>query len=127
MKEEKKEIPIKLTTESSYREEGKLASDELKRINRYKTHKNEIKAKSKTSESQSENDEETKKSDFKSFFLSRIETFENNTLSPVAGNNNESLAELNNEKEIFSLGKNALDVAFNIEVEADIIKKNKKK
>ena len=128
MKEEKKEIPIKPNTESSNREEGKLASDELKRINRYKAHKTEIKPKTKTSESQSENDEEPKKSDFKSVFLSKIETYENNTLSTFPGNNNnESLAELNNEKEVFSLGKNALDVAFNIEVEADIIKKNKKK
>ena len=125
MKEEKKEIFVKPNTESSYREDGKLASDELKKINKYKAYKNEIKSKSSVSES--ENDKNIKKSDFRAYFLSRISNYENNTISPVAGNNNESLAELNNEKEIFSLGKNALDVAFNIEVEADILKKNKKR
>ena len=123
-KQEKQENPVKPNTESSYREDGKLAPDELKRINKYIAHKNEIK--SKSSESHSENDEEPKKSDFKSYFLSKIATYENSTLSPIAGNNNESLAEVNNDKEIVSLGKNALDVAFNIEVEANILKKNKK-
>ena len=43
MNEEKKEIIQKTFIHSSSREEGKLDSDELKNISKYKSYKNEIK------------------------------------------------------------------------------------
>ena len=87
MNEEKKEIIQKTFIHSSSREEGKLASDELKNISKYKSYKNEIKSKS---------------NEFKTYFLSKIKSYENNTISAV-GMNNDSFYEANNSKEIFSL------------------------
>ena len=122
MKEEKKEIIPKPYTDSSNREEGKLASDEVKNINRYKSYKNEQKSKLMISEEGKEKNQ--RKNEFKTYFLSKITTFENNNAYQT-GLNNESLGYLNTEKEILSLGKKVSDIAFNIEIEADILKKGK--
>ena len=48
------------------------------------------------------------------------------TISAV-GMNNDTFYDGNNEKEIFSLGKKASEVAFDIDVEAEILKKVKEK
>ena len=122
MKEEKKEIIPKPYTDSSNREEGKLASDEVKNINRYKSYKNEQKSKLMISEEGKEKNQ--RKNEFKTYFLSKITTFENNNAYQT-GLNNESLGYLHTEKEILSLGKKVSDIAFNIEIEADILKKGK--
>ena len=124
MKDEKNDNYPKPFTESSSREDGKLASDEIKHINKYKAHKNEMKLKSSISGSGKE--KLPKKNEFKSFFLSKITSYENNILSQPA-NNNESLPDFYNDKETFSLGKNVSEVTFNIDIEADILKKSKGK
>ena len=128
MKEEKKEIIQKPFTDSSYREEGKLASDEIKNINKYKSYKNDIKSKSSLSGEEKDKNEAKNDSnnDYKSYFLNKIKSYENNTTSAV-GMNNDSFYEANNSKEIFSLGKKISEVSFNIDVEADILKKGKGK
>ena len=124
MKEEKKENIPKPFTDSSTREEGKLASDELKNINRYKAYKNEHKSIQNMSGVGKEKN--YKNDDFKTYILSKISTYENNTVSQV-GMNNESLGFLNNERELLSLGKKVSEVTFNIEIEADILKKGKRR
>ena len=124
MKEEKNEIAANPLSDSSSREDGKLASDELKNINRYKAYKNELNQKLNISGIGREKN--LNKFDYKSYFLTKITTHENNSSSPGV-NNNESLGELNNDKEIVSLGKNVSEVSFNIDVEAEILKKGKKK
>ena len=122
MNEEKKEIIQKTFIHSSSREEGKLASDELKNISKYKSYKNEIKSKS----SLSEEEKNKKDNEYKTYFLSKIKSYENSTISAV-GMNNDTFYDGNNEKEIFSLGKKASEVAFDIDVEAEILKKGKRK
>ena len=124
MKEEKNEIAANPLSDSSSREDGKLASDELKNINRYKAYKNELNQKLNISGIGREKN--LNKFDYKSYFLTKITTHENNSSSPGV-NNNESLGELNNDKEIVSLGKNVSEVSFNIDVEAEILKNGKKK
>ena len=124
MKEEKNEIAANPLSDSSSREDGKLASDELKNINRYKAYKNELNQKLNISGIGQEKN--LNKFDYKSYFLTKITTHENNSSSPGV-NNNESLGELNNDKEIVSLGKNVSEVSFNIDVEAEILKKGKRK
>ena len=124
MKEEKNEIAANPLSDSSSREDGKLASDELKNINRYKAYKNELNQKLNISGIGREKN--LNKFDYKSYFLTKITTHENNSSSPGV-NNNESLGELNNDKEIVSLGKNVSEVSFNIDVEAEILKKGKRK
>ena len=119
MKDEKNDNFPKPFTDSSSREDGKLASDEIKNINKYKAYKNEM-------ISGPGKEKNLKKNDFKSFFLSKIATYENNLLSQ-RGNNNESLADFYNDNEIFSLGKHASEVTFNIDIESDILKKYKGK
>ena len=122
MNEEKKEIIQKTFIHSSSREEGKLASDELKNISKYKSYKNEIKSKT----SLSEEEKNKKDNEYKTYFLSKIKSYEMSTISAV-GMNNDSFYDGNNEKEIFSLGKKASEVAFDIDVEAEILKKGKRK
>ena len=122
IKDEKKENITKPFTDSSTREEGKLASEEIKNINRYKSYRNEIKSKSSLSGEEKENN--SKKNDFKSYFLSKIQNYENSTSAAVVIAN-DSFGEFNNEKEIVSLGKRVSEVTFNIDVEADILKKGK--
>jgi hypothetical protein len=124
MKEEKNEIAANPLSDSSSREDGKLASDELKNINRYKAYKNELNQKLNISGIGQEKN--LNKFDYKSYFLTKITTHENNSSSPGV-NNNESLGELNNDKEIVSLGKNVSEVSFNIDVEAEILKNGKRK
>ena len=124
MKEEKNEIAANPLSDSSSREDGKLASDELKNINRYKAYKNELNQKLNISGIGREKN--LNKFDYKSYFLTKITTHENNSSSPGV-NNNESLGELNNDKEIVSLGKNVSEVSFNIDVEAEILKNGKRK
>lgn len=124
MKEEKNEIAANPLSDSSSREDGKLASDELKNINRYKAYKNELNQKLNISGIGQEKN--LNKFDYKSYFLTKITSHENNSSSPGV-NNNESLGELNNDKEIVSLGKNVSEVSFNIDVEAEILKKGKRK
>ena len=122
MNEEKKEIIQKTFIHSSSREEGKLASDELKNISKYKSYKNEIKSKT----SLSEEEKNKKDNEYKTYFLSKIKSYEMSTISAV-GMNNDTFYDGNNEKEIFSLGKKASEVAFDIDVEAEILKKGKRK
>ena len=122
IKDEKKENITKPFTDSSTREEGKLASEEIKNINRYKSYKNEIK--SKSSLSGEEKEKNAKKNVFKSYFLSKIKNYENSTNAAILINN-DSFGEFNNEKEIVSLGKKASEITFNIDVEADILKKGR--
>ena len=124
MKDEKKENIPKPFTDSSSREEGKLASDEIKNINRYKSFRNE--KKSKSSLSGEEKEKNPKNDEFKTYFLSKISAFESTSIVQL-GNNNDSMADFNNEKEIFSLGKNVSEVTFNIDVEADILKKGRRR
>ena len=105
-----------------------MASDEIKNINKYKSYKNEIKSKSSLSGEEKDKNEAKNYSnnDYKSYFLNKIKSYENNTTSAV-GMNNDSFYEANNSKEIFSLGKKISEVSFNIDVEADILKKGKGK
>ena len=67
MKEEKNEIAANPLSDSSSREDGKLASDELKNINRYKAYKNELNQKLNISGIGQEKN--LNKFDYKSYFL----------------------------------------------------------
>ena len=126
IKDEKEEESIKCSNNSSIREEeDNLASDELKKINRYKNHKNEEKdkkSKSKSSSSEGGDDKAQKTTNFKSFFLSKISLCENNAIS-AANNDSDADWNLEKEKENPSLGKTASDVSFNIDIEAQMMKK----
>ena len=132
IKDEKLEDLNKKSIDSTNREEENLASDELKKINRYKSYKNELehsksKSKSKSSsfvDKSSEQDKNIKQGDFKSNFLSKIEICENNVIS---GGNNESDGDWKIEKENPSLGKSTNDVSFSIDIEAKALKKIKRK
>ena len=127
IKDEKIEEINKPSIDSTNREEENLASDELKKINRYKSYKNEA-AHSKSSSSgggEGENIKETKKADFKSNFLAKISLCENNVIS---AENNDSLEwNIEKERENPSLGKSTADVSFNIDIETQITKKVKGK
>ena len=125
IKDEKEEEIIKCSNDSSGREgdEDILASDEQKKINRYKNFKNETKSKSSSSGGgggEGEEEKETKSTNFKTFFLSKISLCENNA---IAAANDESDGDWNMEKENPSLGKSVGDVSFNIDIEAQMLKK----
>ena len=122
IKNEKEEFINKPYTDSTPRDEGKLTSDELKNINRYKTYKN--KNKLNINISGEGKDKDIDSSDFKLYFLSKISANENNIISP---GNNETFDDVNNEKEILSLGKNVSDVSFNIDIETNILKRKNKR
>ena len=127
IKDEKLEEISKTSIDSTAREEEILASDELKRINKYKSLKTEIKQ-SKSSSSggggdDNESEKNKKKADFKSYFLSKISLCENNVISA----RNDFDDDWNNEKENPSLGKSTAEVSFNIEIESQILKKIKNK
>lgn len=123
---------VKPSTDSTIREDDTLASDEIKRINRYKNYISDTKSKSSSSgggmagESKEEKDEKAKKNttDFKSYFLSKISLCENNA---IAGALNETNLDKSAEKENPSLGKSTADISFNIDIEAQISKKVKNK
>ena len=125
IKDEKLEEMHKTSIDSSAREEEDLASDELKRINKYKSYKNNaVHSKSYSSSGKdNESEKSSKKNDFKSYFLSKISLCENNVISA----RNEFEEEFNNEKENPSLGKSTADVSFNIDIESQIVKKMKGK
>ena len=135
IKDEKEEDIVKPSTDSTVREDDTLASDEIKRINRYKNYKSDTKSKSSSSgggvEKESKEDKEEKvekvkkkNTDFKSYFLSKISLCENNA---IAGAVNETNFDKSGEKENPSLGKSTVDVSFNIDIEAQISKKVKNK
>ena len=127
IKDEKEEENIKHTSDSTGREgeEDNLASDELKKINRYKSFKNDTKSKSSSSGGGvGDGNEKNKTTDFKSFFLSKISLCENNAISAT---NNNSDVDWNIEKENPSLGKSTSDVSFNIDIESQMLKKINRK
>ena len=119
LKDEKEEDNPKPSNDSTIREEDNLASDEIKRINRYKNYKGDTKSKSSSSGG---GEKVIKKVDFKSNFLSKISLCENNA---IVGANIESNSEKSLEKENPSLGKSTADISFNIDIEAQILKRIK--
>ena len=122
IKDEKIEEVNKTSMDSTTREDESIASDEIKRINKYKSYKNDAANSKSSSTIGNKNEKNLKKKDFKSYFLSKVSLCENNVISA----RNEYDEELYNEKENPSLGKSTADVSFNIDIETQIVKKMKK-